>query len=185
MLRLISILGLLLALGACQKDTARLAEGAERGPCYGNGTCDEGLWCLSDLCVRPPPADCAKVADKLGNLLLSNYAPREERAAFVGEMKAACDSAQLAKEDGDCILGAADSKELAECPQPLGMGDCERVLEHVEQVLAPTDERLARELASDRDEMLRECRREAITKVEEACILAARDTDALERCVGR
>jgi len=27
------------------------AAGAERGPCYGNKTCDAGLTCLSDLCV--------------------------------------------------------------------------------------------------------------------------------------
>lgn len=26
-------------------------DGTERGPCYGNGTCDEGLVCLSDRCV--------------------------------------------------------------------------------------------------------------------------------------
>ena len=27
-------------------------DGSERGACYGNGTCDTGLTCLSDLCVR-------------------------------------------------------------------------------------------------------------------------------------
>ncbi|MBK6683619.1 MAG: hypothetical protein IPG45_04045 [Deltaproteobacteria bacterium] len=27
--------------------------GSERGPCYGNGTCNEGLLCLSQICVRP------------------------------------------------------------------------------------------------------------------------------------
>jgi hypothetical protein len=34
------------AIGACNKK-----EGKEKGPCYGNGTCDEGLTCLSDTCV--------------------------------------------------------------------------------------------------------------------------------------
>lgn len=29
------------------------AAGTERGPCYGNGTCNAGLVCLSDLCVSP------------------------------------------------------------------------------------------------------------------------------------
>lgn len=28
------------------------AAGSERGPCYGNGTCNAGLVCLSNLCVR-------------------------------------------------------------------------------------------------------------------------------------
>lgn len=28
------------------------AEGEERGPCYGNGTCNAGLVCLSEICVR-------------------------------------------------------------------------------------------------------------------------------------
>jgi hypothetical protein len=39
------------------------AAGTERGPCYGNGTCNAGLSCMSDLCVKggssskpPPPA---------------------------------------------------------------------------------------------------------------------------------
>jgi hypothetical protein len=28
--------------------------GSEGGACYGNGTCDEGLTCASDLCVKLP-----------------------------------------------------------------------------------------------------------------------------------
>lgn len=31
--------------------------GTERGPCYGNGTCNAGLVCLSDLCVSAPTSD--------------------------------------------------------------------------------------------------------------------------------
>lgn len=30
--------------------------GDERGPCYGNHTCNDGLACLSDVCVRVPDA---------------------------------------------------------------------------------------------------------------------------------
>lgn len=30
--------------------------GDERGPCYGNHTCNDGLACLSDVCVRIPDA---------------------------------------------------------------------------------------------------------------------------------
>ncbi|HEX7670178.1 MAG TPA: hypothetical protein VF395_11365, partial [Polyangiaceae bacterium] len=32
------------------------AMGAERGVCYGNGTCNSGLVCLSSVCVREPDA---------------------------------------------------------------------------------------------------------------------------------
>jgi len=39
---------LVLAVAACGSRT-----GAERGPCYGNGTCNQGLVCLSDTCVAP------------------------------------------------------------------------------------------------------------------------------------
>ena len=28
--------------------------GSERGPCYPNSTCNAGLECLSDLCVKAP-----------------------------------------------------------------------------------------------------------------------------------
>jgi len=41
-----------IAAGGCGKSTAR--EGTERGPCYGNGTCNEGLDCLSEVCVKLP-----------------------------------------------------------------------------------------------------------------------------------
>lgn len=39
------------ALPACDEDNPPTGE--ERGPCYPNGTCNEGLLCASDLCVDP------------------------------------------------------------------------------------------------------------------------------------
>ena len=45
---------LLVAAPGCDgspQSTNNCAEGSERCPCYGNGTCDEGLTCLSDRCV--------------------------------------------------------------------------------------------------------------------------------------
>lgn len=39
----------------------RGTDGTERGQCYGNGTCNKGLVCLSDLCVRMPSEDGAGV----------------------------------------------------------------------------------------------------------------------------
>ena len=43
------------------RGSSRPATGSERGPCYGNGTCNAGLICASQLCVRlndggPPDA---------------------------------------------------------------------------------------------------------------------------------
>jgi hypothetical protein len=39
------------------------AAGTERGPCYGNGTCNEGLTCASNVCVRLPEEE--RPANKL------------------------------------------------------------------------------------------------------------------------
>jgi hypothetical protein len=38
------------------EDTGGIAEGEEGGPCFGNGTCNAGLVCASDLCVKVPDA---------------------------------------------------------------------------------------------------------------------------------
>src|ERR1022692_255569 len=39
--------------------TGGKTEGTEGGPCYGNGSCNGSLICLSHLCVQPAPADAA------------------------------------------------------------------------------------------------------------------------------
>lgn len=38
-------------LPGCVLDPFAPSEGEERGPCYGNNTCDDGLICRSDLCI--------------------------------------------------------------------------------------------------------------------------------------
>jgi len=45
-------LGLLAFLTAGCQDTFQI--GTEKGPCYRNRTCNSGLVCLSELCVRLP-----------------------------------------------------------------------------------------------------------------------------------
>lgn len=45
--------GVGLGVGLVIRDGGR-APGTERGPCYGNGTCDTGLSCISELCVASP-----------------------------------------------------------------------------------------------------------------------------------
>src|SRR5688572_29299388 len=86
--------------------------GKERGPCYGNGTCDDGLVCLSKLCVAPPAADCKAISDHLGGLLLGNYAPRDERAAFSSDVAADCAARKLSKEEGECLLRASGRQAI-------------------------------------------------------------------------
>ena len=160
----------------------QLPPGTERGPCYGNKSCNEGLLCLSDLCVRPPPADCTKVGEKLGYLMLGNYAPQDKREAFHKEIAAECNAAHLTKEQGDCILNASDTKALAKCEKPLGMADCDKMMEHVVKTIAPSDPKIARMLDSDRSKLLRECKERGLTKVHEACVLAAMSEPDLRRC---
>ncbi len=106
------------ALAACGGGGAPSA-GKERAACYGNNTCDQGLLCLSDRCVRPPPADCDKVGAKLASYRLGNYAPREQRDQVVAELAGVCRAAQLSVEEGACILDARSRVDVARCPRPL------------------------------------------------------------------
>jgi hypothetical protein len=111
------ILAFAVAVGACDKGGG--GTGKERGPCYGNDTCDQGLTCLSGLCVRPPGADCTKVGEKLASYRLGNYAAREERDKVVAELTASCTKEQLTQDEGKCILDAPSRFEVASCPRPL------------------------------------------------------------------
>jgi hypothetical protein len=49
--RVVILLALLAA--ACGGGSSSAPAGTETGPCYPNGTCNAGLLCLSNLCVRP------------------------------------------------------------------------------------------------------------------------------------
>src|SRR5688572_15039818 len=94
---------LLLAIAACARNPDP-DPGTERGACYGNGTCNEGLLCLSDRCVRPPPADCAVVAEAVASLELGNYAPREDRVPRVEELVTMCREQYVTKDEGACLV---------------------------------------------------------------------------------
>jgi hypothetical protein len=165
---------------ACSKEPAA---GSERGACYGNGTCDEGLLCLSELCVRPPPADCDKVAAQISFVVQGNYAQPAERESFKAEMVTACKQAHLTAQEGKCIAAAKSREALSKCPKPLAMGSCEEVIAHVVEVLAPKDPTLQQLLADNRDAVMRECERKGITKVEEACLLRAKSEEEMKQCV--
>src|SRR5262249_11493852 len=134
------LIAIVLLLG-CQRDPnananpAGASAGHERGPCKPDHTCDQGLLCLSDLCVKPPAADCGKVAELLASFELGNYAPREQRAPVVASKRQACEAASITKEEGTCIDAAADKFAAAKCAPRLfpelasnGGGDCPAVV---------------------------------------------------------
>ena len=89
--------------------------GKERADCRPDKSCDPGLMCLSNLCVRPPPADCAAVAEGLASYDLGNYAEPEERAPIVATYKASCEKAHVTKEQGECFEKAADKTAAMMC----------------------------------------------------------------------
>src|SRR4051812_2182289 len=103
-------LALLVAVGllGCQHnrdvgDDHPTIAGKERADCRSDKTCDQGLWCLSNLCVRPPAADCQVVADELASIDLGNYAEPEDRAPVVAKYKSQCETLYVSKEEGVCL----------------------------------------------------------------------------------
>jgi len=177
MRNLAGVVVLVVALVACKKADGAAAEGAERGRCYGNGTCNQGLVCLSDLCVRPPGADCAKVAARLGGLLLGNYAPPAERDAFLATAEAECAALALTKEEGDCLLAATHRNTLSRCPKVIGVGDCTRIVPHLDTL------RTDPYLVTTAVKLQSRCKNETPSKAFETCVLAARTLADLDRCV--
>lgn len=133
MLRLTTVVALLAGAAAgCSTEcptpgavgSVRPPNGKERGDCVaptggpagaGIGACDPGLVCLSNVCVRPPPADCQVVAEQFTSFDLGNYAEPEQRAPLVGKYKAACEKALVSKEQGACMAQAHDAFAAKQC----------------------------------------------------------------------
>ena len=157
--------------------------GAEKGACYGNGTCNEGFVCLSELCVRPEPADCNAIARQLGQLTLGNYTPKDQRDTFERDIATMCTEVHLSKTDGDCILRATDRTALGACPVPLVFANCERIFAHLRTNLAARDNDIARKLQGGVEQFTVECKKMGITRVEEACILRSMTSEALAACL--
>jgi hypothetical protein len=105
-------------LAACAADAPQASPGTERQPCRA-GTCNKGLVCLSDRCVRPPGADCTQVAEALTSLELGNYAPLDDRRPKVAAYRAKCEAQFLTKDEGACVIAARSVEELRECPKPV------------------------------------------------------------------
>jgi len=191
---------LVVALAACSKERGAegpngAADGKERGACYGNGTCDQGLVCYSELCVRPPGADCQKVAEKLAGYRLDNYAPRDERARVVSEIAAMCADAQLTEDEGRCIAQAVGRSEIGACPRPLlpelvaDASGCKDFGSHFTKLVF---DQLAGDgadrgrLERHRDELTRaldaSCADDGWPEAARRCVLDASSMDAAERC---
>jgi|GEM_PF-6552381 len=186
-----SVLLVLLGLGAsvsataCKRDASPPAVssagvGSERADCRPDRSCDPGLTCLSNLCVRPPPADCAKVGQALGFIFLDNYTPREERAGFLAEVARQCAAANLSREDGECLAAAKTRVELRNCPTPVGLGDCKKITTHLDEVRVRDG--VDAYLVTSADRLIQRCKSEVPSLAFERCALAAKTMVDLERC---
>lgn len=121
---------------SCTRDPAVL--GRERSDCRPDKSCDTGLICLSNLCVRPPPADCQAVAEQLTSFELGNYAEPEDRAPVVARFQGACEAAMVTKEEGQCLDKARDKWTASQCAPRLfpelassSTGDCGAIVDRV------------------------------------------------------
>lgn len=179
-LRLAPMFFALAALAACQVEQRGPAAGAERGACKPGGACDPGLTCLSELCVRPPGADCAAVARHLDTILLGNYAERDERARFDADTTAACQAAQLDAAAGACLTAATTRQQVGACPHPLGVGDCAKITAHL-KTLVPTSGP-DQYLVTSADQLIARCKNEIPSRALEACVLAAHSVADVDHC---
>ena len=184
---LVTALAIAIAVGAgaCKKPhesaaPAGAAIGTERGDCRPDRSCDPGLVCLSNLCVKPPPADCAKVGEALGFIFLDNYTPREERAGFLAEVNRQCAAANLSREDGECLANAKTRTDLRNCPHPIGLGDCKKISAHADDLR--TRDGVDAYLVTGADRLIERCRTEVPSLAFERCVLAAKAMSDLERC---
>jgi len=179
----VALLALLALLGCKRTDEASgppgkaHADGAERGDCYGNGTCNAGLTCMSGLCVRPPGVDCDAIVAHLGGLLLDPYTARDVRDRWVAGTTADCLDARLTKADGDCLLAAAHRNVLSRCARAVGIGDCAVIVPHVRSLPGNDPD-----LKTDADRIADRCRNEVPSKTFESCALSARTVSDLSRC---
>ena len=166
--------------------------GGERQACRADGTCADGLLCLSDRCVRPPPADCAAVGAHLAGFRLGNYATPEERAPVVAEYQAACDRHHVDQEQGRCLLAARDRWTAAACAPKLfpeidrTSTSCARVVERInvllDQQMAGGPPELAEMRAKITAVLGASCEEDRWPPALRACMLEAATADKLEAC---
>ncbi|MEO8700971.1 MAG: hypothetical protein ABI867_13065 [Kofleriaceae bacterium] len=148
-MRCFALIALAVSWVGCTRDAppavGRGEAGKERADCRsgsgsGSGSaCDPGLLCLSNVCVKPPPADCTLIGNALASIDLGNYADLEDRAPVVAKYKAQCEQAYVTKEEGQCIVKARDQWSASQCAPKLfpqlaagsGSGDCVKVRDKI------------------------------------------------------
>jgi hypothetical protein len=201
---------MVVVLAACKSESPpgpssppRPANGNERGDCIpptqgtSAGTCAPGLMCLSNLCVRPPPADCQVIADQLASLDLGNYAEPETRAPVVTSYKTACEKALVSKEQGECIAKARDKFSASQCAPLMfpelavdpskAQSECATAIAAERVVIAKSmsganEPQMARMLDMTMKAMRESCEQDGWPPALVACIKAATEVDALSRC---
>lgn len=201
---------MILLATACQKEAAepgpvRPALGKERGDCKPNKVCEPGLLCLSNLCVRPPPADCQQVADILASFDLGNYAEAEARDPAVARYKAACEKVYVSKEQGECFTKATDKAAAELCAPAMfatqkveieagsgakpagGTADCATIAEKIRGQMGKqmgnadpqTQQMFTKVIAIVRES----CEQDAWPPAFKSCVIAAGDSsDAMNKC---
>lgn len=198
-LRLVAALALF--VGCTQSDAPqRAARGTERGDCRpaaekgAVGTCDPGLLCLSNLCVRPPPADCAAVGERLASFDLGNYAEPDARAPVVAKYKAACEKAYVTKEQGDCIEKADSSWAAKDCASAMfpelestNTGLCDQVMVKIKalidkQIAGNSDPSTAKLIGAMTDVMRQSCEQDGWPDALKQCLAAANDDAGMTAC---
>jgi len=95
------------------------AVGTERGACKADRTCEGGLSCLSDVCVRSPVVDCGLIAHAIASVSVGEHAQKSERSALVANLEQQCEHASLSLDEARCLTSAASTAEIAKCPRPL------------------------------------------------------------------
>lgn len=222
-MKLVWVVALGVSAMACSKDSGasgasnappRAALGKERGDCvapkqapgepkdeFAVGTCDPGLLCLSNVCVRPPPANCAAIGEQLASFELGNYAELEDRAPVVEKYKRACHKAMVSKEQGECIEKATDKAGAFQCaplmfpemgkPPEGGKGDCDQVMTITRGYMSKTmggtqDPQMVKMLEAAMTAMKDSCEQDGWPDSLKQCIVSAGDnTDAMTRCNGQ
>lgn len=195
------VVSLVAALG-CTKgsDAPRAALGTERGDCRpaaekgGIGSCDPGLLCLSNLCVRPPPADCQAIADQLASIELGNYAEPAARAPVVTKYKDACQKAFVSKEQGACIEKATDKWAAMQCAPAMfpemkstNDGTCGQVMTRIKSLIdkqmgTSADANATKMIGAMMDVMRQSCEQDGWPDELKKCIVHSSNDDALATC---
>lgn len=177
-------------LGTERADCRPVAGGGAGGAV---GACDVGLLCLSNVCVRPPPADCNLVAETLASNDLGNYAPVETRKPLVAKYSAECEKARVSKEEGECLLKAGSKWAAARCVPRLfpeqksgGSADCEaiaaRIMQLMDKELASMSEDMQKMMSKVTSVMTASCHEDEWPAPFKQCILESSGADALNEC---